>query len=397
MNETPLLSIIIATKNREFYCIEAIKSILAIESHELQIAIADNSDSEKVKDFIDTLSDHRIIYKYDNSPTSSIENFNRCLSLANGEYICMIGDDDSVLPVILDIAKWAKANDVDSISSNSLIQYYWPNAYIGFDNGLLIYPLIESKIKSIDSKKIIKKLVADGIVNHYSYSIPRTYHGLVKRNLMNTIKAKTGSFYGGLSPDIYSSFALSSLVKNHYEFSLPFTIAGVCAKSSTAENLIGKHSGELKDMPHLKNKPDYIWDKNIPQYYGVYTTWCESALKALSDMDEKELYGKFNVYPLLAIGILTNWKYIFKITIYKSEEIRKINNINFIVFWSKIIYNMMIQIRVRVSRALNDKFYLKKSKITNVKNIKRAIAIISKTKQYLKRDNIFNHVGNIIY
>ena len=67
------------------------------------------------------------------------------------------------------------------------------------------------------------------------------------------------------------------------------------------------------------------------------------------------------------------------------------------LIWSKIIYNMMIQIRVRVSRALNDKFYLKKSKITNVKNIKRAIAIISKTKQYLKRDNIFNHVGNIIY
>ena len=77
MNEIkqPLLSIIIATKNREFYCIEAIKSILATESDELQLAIADNSDSEKVKDFVATLSDHRIVYKYDNSPTSSIENF----------------------------------------------------------------------------------------------------------------------------------------------------------------------------------------------------------------------------------------------------------------------------------------------------------------------------------
>ena len=388
MNEIkqPLLSIIIATKNREFYCIEAIKSILATESDELQLAIADNSDSEKVKDFVATLSDHRIVYKYDNSPTSSIENFNRCMSLANGEYICMIGDDDSVLPVILQIAKWAKSNDVDSISSNSLIQYYWPKAYKGFDNGLLIFPVIESKIKSIDSKIIINKLVKHGIVNHYSYSIPRTYHGLVKRDLMNIIKAKTGSFYGGLSPDIYSSFALSSLVKNHYEFSLPFTIAGVCAKSSTAENLVGKHSGELKDMPHLKNKPDYLWDKNIPKYYGVYTTWCESALKALSDMDEKELYSKFNVYPLLAIGILTNWKYILKITISKTEEIRRNTNKNFLIFWFKILWNMIIQIRMRIFRILYDKFYLKKIKITNIVNIEGAISIVSSTKQYLERD-----------
>lgn len=388
----PLLTIIIATKNREYYCIEAIKSILAIKSDELQLAIADNSDSQKVKDFVTTLSDNRIVYKYDNSLTSSIENFNRCMSLADGEYICMIGDDDSVLPVILDVANWAKSNDVDSISSNSLIQYYWPKAYKGFDNGLLIFPVIESKIKSVDSKIIINKLVKDGIVNHYSYSIPRTYHGLVKRDLMNSIKEKTGSFYGGLSPDIYSSFALSNLVKNHYEFSLPFTIAGVCAKSSTAENLVGKHSGELKDMPHLKNKPDYLWDKNIPKYYGVYTTWCESALKALSDMDEKELYGKFNVYPLLAIGILTNWKYIFKITISKTEEIRINNNKNFIIFWFKILCNMIIQIQVRVFRTLFDKFYLKKSKIANIINIQSAVLIVSETKQYLTRDDLLHKI-----
>lgn len=376
----PLLSIIIATKNREYYCIEAIKSILAINSEELQLTIADNSDSEQIKEFVENISDKRLVYKYDNSPVSFIENFNRCMALATGEYICMIGDDDSVLPVILDIANWAKKNNVDSISTTNLIQYYWPKAFPGFDDGLLIFPVIESKIKKIDLQQTIIKLVNKGIVNHYSYSIPRTYHGLIKRSLMDEIKDRTGNFYGGLSPDIYSSFSLSSIVKNHYDFSLPFTIAGACPKSSTADNLVGKHSGELKDMPHLKNKPDYIWDNNIPKYYSVYTTWCESALKALSDMNEKELYGKFNVYPLLAIGILTNWKYIFKITIAKTEEIRKNKNKNFILFWFKILCSMVTQIRVRIFRTLNDKFYLKKRKISNVVTIGEAIGIVTRNK-----------------
>lgn len=382
---TPLLTIIIATKNREFYCIEAIKTILAINSDQLQLAIADNSDSEKVKEFVASISDDRIIYKYDNSPKSSIDNFNECISLASGEYISMVGDDDSVLPVILDIAKWAKFNNVDSVSSSVLIQYYWPGAYKNFDNGLLIFPLNESKIKRIDSKKIANKLIKNGIINHYSYPIPRTYHGLVKRDLMNQIKSNTGFFYGGLSPDIYSSFALLSIVKNHYHFSLPFTIAGVCDKSTTAENLVGRHSGELKDMPHLKNRENYIWDINIPKYYSVYTTWCESALKALSDMGEVILYKKFNIYPLLAIGILTNWKYIFKITITKTEEIRITKNKNFIGFWLKIMFHMVLQVIIRMFRTLKDKFYLRKTKVTNIPYIKEAISIISSNKLYSER------------
>ncbi len=378
----PLLSIVIATRNREFYCIEAIKSILAIQSDEIQLAIADNSDSEKVKDYVSTLSDCRIVYKYDNSPTSSIENFNRCMSLATGEYVCMIGDDDSVLPSILNIVRWAKLNAVDSISCNTLAQYYWPKAYAGFDNGLLFYPTLKSVKTPIDSRKILNRLIQDGIVNHYDYDIPRTYHGLVKRDLMLQIKAKTGNFYGGLSPDIYSSFALSCIVKNHYKISLPFTIAGVCAKSSTAENLVGKHSGELKDMPHLKNKPNYIWDKEIPKYYGVYTTWCESALKALLDMDEKELYKKFNVFPLLAIGILTNYKYIFKLTIDKTEEIRKNSNQFIVLFWFKIFYNMLVQICLRFYREINNKFFLKKQTVQNVLDIHQAVNIIEDNIEY---------------
>ena len=380
----PLLSIIIATKNREYYCIESIKSILAIDSDEIQLTIADNSDSKLILQFVATLSDKRIVYKYDNSQTSSIENFNRCMALATGEYVCMIGDDDSVLPIIIDIVKWAKLKNINSICSNNLIDYYWPKARLGFDNGLLIYPTIGFKKTYVNSKKILRNLLGDGIANHYAYSLPKVYHGLVKRDLFSEIKLKTGNFFGGLSPDIYSSIALSCLITEHCEISLPFTIAGACVKSSTAENLVGKHSGELKDVPHLKNRHGYVWDENIPKYYSVYTIWCESALKALCDMNENELYRSYNKYPLLAIGILANRKYIFKLTISKTEEIRKKEGINIIIFWSTIIVNMGSQISQRVCREIRNKFCLKKVMVPNVTTIQNAIEIVSSSNYYNK-------------
>lgn len=381
-----LLSIIVATKNREYYCIETIKTILSINSDEFQLTISDNSDSVKVKDFVATLNDDRLKYKYDNSAKSSIDNFNECMALATGEYVCMIGDDDGVLPEIIDIIKWAKLNDVDSISSNSLIQYYWPKGFKNIEDGILIYPLNKNKINLFNPLETIEKLIKNGIVNHFSYSIPRTYHGIVKRSLMDQIKSITGTYYGGLSPDIYSSFALSSLVKKHYEFTLPFTIAGVCPKSTTADNLIGRHSGSLKDMPHLKNRGIYLWDENVPKYYSVYTTWCESALKALLDMNQISLYNKFNKFPLLALGILTNFKYIFKLTLIETENLRISKKAFFIPFWLKILFNMPLQSLVRIKRTLIDKFYLKKVKKSNVNHINQVISIISNVKIYSERN-----------
>ena len=61
----PLVSIAIATKNRQKYCIEAIKSILAYNNPEIEIAIADNSETSEVKEFIEKINSTFIKYFYD--------------------------------------------------------------------------------------------------------------------------------------------------------------------------------------------------------------------------------------------------------------------------------------------------------------------------------------------
>lgn len=369
----PILSIIIATKNREFYCIEAIKSILAIGSVELQLAVADNSDSEKVKEFVATLSDSRIVYQYDGSPTSSIENFNRCMALASGEYICMIGDDDSVLPTILDTVKWAKSNSIDSFCSKQNIIYYWPNSRTIYPNGFLELPHATDTRLKINCQKELIRLLENGLQHYLLYPLPKTYHGVVKRDLMLEIKQKTGHYYGALSPDIYSAVALSLYAKNHYEIDFPVSIAGVCATSTTADNFSGKHSGDLKSMPHLRNRGPYVWSELIPEYYSVNTIWAESGIKSLKETGREDLIAKhFNPYRMLAQGYINNKKFIGDFVKIKTLEYKEAQNISSVIFYPKILWNV-IQIVIKKIIFL---FKSKKKtplKIDGVQDIQKAI------------------------
>ena len=164
-----LLSIVIATKNREKYCIDEIKSILNINSEDIEIAIADNSNTLQIKMFVEGINNSQIVYRYDSSEISSIENFNKAMQLASGEYVCLIGDDDTVLPEIVKAVKWAKENKVDSLNSSNYIHYYWPNAIESALDGLILIPSFKPILKKIDISKELTKLIENGIINYPFY------------------------------------------------------------------------------------------------------------------------------------------------------------------------------------------------------------------------------------
>jgi glycosyltransferase involved in cell wall biosynthesis len=200
----PLLSIVIATKNREFYCIEAIKSILSISSNEIELAIADNSDTEEIKIFVETLSDNRLKYVYDNSPTSSIANFNRAMALSTGDYVCMIGDDDGINLEIIEITNWAKQNDVDSLVGSLSANYRWENTgapdtlFTKMTGSTLTITPFNCKAQFVDVRKSLIALMKNGATNYLEFKVPKLYHGIIKRDIFQNIKQNTGEYLKGL-------------------------------------------------------------------------------------------------------------------------------------------------------------------------------------------------------
>ncbi|SHM28253.1 Glycosyl transferase family 2 [Chitinophaga jiangningensis] len=311
----PLLSIVIATKNREKYCISAIESICALAHTDLQIAIADNSASTMLRDFVASCNDSRINYAYDPSPITSIDNFNKAMELATGKYLCMIGDDDTILPVIFEIIRWMESEEIDSVSSSTHINYVWPNpALKDCTTGRLEIPSYSGGVKEINCQQALQDLLRNGIVNYQIYGLPRIYHGIVRRSLMTEIREKTGHYFGGLSPDIYSTISLSIVARNHFVLDYPFTIAGACPASTSVSSLQGTHSGELKDAAHFVNRKEpYAWETNVPYFYSVETIWAESGLKATKEMDRTDLYELFDMYDLIPFVILGNMRYLGKL------------------------------------------------------------------------------------
>lgn len=371
----PLISIAIATKNREIFCIEAIKSLLTYDNSIVEIAIADNSGTDKIKQFVTSLNAPSLKYRYDGiDNVSSIENFNRAIELTTGQYVMLIGDDDSILPKALEMAQWARENDVDSICSVETLAYYWPNVLEKYPNGVMMMPSSTGKITEVNIKEQLDALLENGLQLYLLYPLPKTYHGIVKRSIMEEIKQRTGHYYGGLSPDIYSSIAVSCIAKNHFVIDEPMSIAGVCANSTTADNLKGKHSGSLENIPHLRHRPNYQFSKKIPLYYSVNTIWAESGLKALEELNEVNLLKKFNVYRLTAQAWIHNRKYISSIMKEKHEELIHNLNINNTIYKVEFAKALIQIVKSKIQRQIDAKQHKKSTTIIeNLANLTEVI------------------------
>jgi glycosyltransferase involved in cell wall biosynthesis len=309
----PLLSIVIATRNRIPYAISAIQSILEITDSRLELVVQDNSESRDLESYVrENIKDNRFRYRYTPPPFSSIDNFNAALELSTGEYLCLIGDDDGVNPEIMEAAAWAKKNDVDALTPRIISSYLWPNT--GIPSGILakVYGselsilTFTGKMFIVDVKREVIKLMRNGGVYYFSFNLPKLYHGLVRRRCMNDIHEKIGTYLGGLSPDIFSVLAISEVAEKVIIIDYPLTIPGICPDSTSVAHLKGKHTGRIEDAPHFRDRGEYHWCELVPKIYSPETIWVDSGIAALRAMGRDDIIQELNLPKLAAYCIYGN-------------------------------------------------------------------------------------------
>lgn len=368
INNKPLLSISIPTKNRQYYCIEAIKHILSYDNQDFELCIHDHSDDKTIQEFVSTIEDKRLRYIYTTEALSSSENMSRSIQMTNGEYVCMIGDDDTVLPTIFKWVKYMKENDIDSICPGYRPEYFWPNDKTGNTGTLKIVQYKHMKeIVEIEPMKRLEKLFKNGIINYQIYNLPRVYHGLVKKEVMDKIYEKMGTYFAGLSPDIYSTVALSSLVKNHFVIKDACSIAGACPTSTTSAGRLNEDNIEFEDAPHFKNNKNYQWDSLIPKYYCGEIIWAETAIRATRDFGLADVLEKFN-RDLFNNASLSYNRHISSIVIkayFKNIDKKNSRFNRFIYLVNSYIYG----IEDFIMRALTKIFLKSTSKYSSIQNI----------------------------
>jgi hypothetical protein len=310
----PLVTVVIATRNRVPYAISAIRSILQNQDRRLELVIQDNSDSGELEEYVSChVCDVRLRYRHTGQPLSFIENFNAAIDLSTGEYICAIGDDDGINPEIIEAASWARRHNLDCLAVRCILGYFWPDAgvpstfFTKVTDSTLTIANRPGSITLTQPERELRALIRNGGLYYLDFDLPRLYHGLVHRRCLQAIQEKTGSFLGGLSPDIFASVALSCVARHVAITDYPLTIPGACKLSGTVvEGALKQHSNKVEDAPHLRDRGDYQWSNLVPRVYMPETIWVDSAAAALTAMGRTDLLNDLNTSRLAAYCIASD-------------------------------------------------------------------------------------------
>lgn len=321
----PSVSIVIPTCNRSDYLLPAITAIVK-NSVDFEIIVSDNSDTDSIRGLLASYISSGIVrYQYISSPVSVVENFESGVNLAIGDYVICLGDDDCIGPGFNEVVAWAKKNKIDAVFSyreRFIANYFWPGVnsrYFGsgYQAKMFVKPY-DGRIRKINGLKVVKsaaKNLGSGLG-----SMPRIYHGLVRREILNLIREKYGSIFGGVSPDIYSATLIALETNLIYSIDAPFVIPGASPKSTAGQGAAHTDRAALFDVDHIKRfGMDLKWSRLVPAYYGPHNVWAYSMLCALDRVAIKSI--KPNTMGLVVRSLISDRRYMTEIINAARESI----------------------------------------------------------------------------
>jgi len=298
----PILSIVIPTKNRSEYAIKSIESCLRIKEKEFELIVEDNSNNDDLEKRISKLDDDRLCYKHNNLPIDMNSNFENAVERAKGDYVTIIGDDDSVSNEIVRIAKWCKEKDIDSLITSRPSSYTWPDSTSqklgNLMTGKLVIKHFSGKVEYPDVRANLIRCLRSGVSSYYS--IPRLYYGIVKIEALRKLKEEIGCLFPGPSPDMANAIALCFVIKKLCWIDYPIFIPGVGRKSGAGLGAQNKHTGKLDQWSHLSKIYINNWSSLIPKIFGGQTIWAEDAIQALKKVGHEEYLKYLNMESVYA-------------------------------------------------------------------------------------------------
>lgn len=301
-HSSPLLSIAIPTKNRYEYLIPCLKTLITLKQNydNIEIVVQDNnSDNGPFLEFLNSNS-HFISYHHTSESISVVDNCDLAIAHCTGEFICFIGDDDSVPNAIVDVCQWMHDNDIESCLG-TIARFNWPDMQFSrhhFKN--LSIPCRKRNIGLHDVDTIRNQILKIGGIE--MLELPKVYHAIIAKKSLYRLKQTCGSFFPGPSPDMANAIGLTLVLKNHIVIDTPIIISGFSYKSTGGQGSRGAHTGKIEDIAHLPKNTAAEWDKRIPRYWTAETIYAESVLKSLKRCGFNEYTNQFN-FPALYAAI----------------------------------------------------------------------------------------------
>jgi len=307
----PLLTVVMPTHNRSEYAKSAITSVLALPNPDLQLVVHDTSDTDDLEKFVlATIHDERLKYVHHPQRLSMTENHNAAMGAADGEYVCLIGDDDTIMPEAMDAVAWAASQGIDSLSPLVVANYAWPDfrsRFFGMGHAARVYVKRQfgssCRCDAGYGLKLALKGAAQGTEN-----LPKVYHGFVRRSIMEALRERSGAYFHGSSPDVSGAVGLAMMLPFFVEVNYPLTLPGASGKSNTGRSAINTHKGALAKDTQTAEFAVSGWPVEVPKFFSVETVWAHAAIDTVRRVDESHLKD-FDFIALYATCWLRHQEY----------------------------------------------------------------------------------------
>jgi hypothetical protein len=306
----PLLTVVMPTHARARYATHAIRSVLAIPSDALQLVVHDTSEDDVLARDAAGIVDPRLRYVHCREPLSMTENHNRAMALAEGEFVCLIGDDDSILPEALDAARWASRHGVESIAPEVVAHYAWPDfrtlAFGTSHAGRLYLKARFGAVARRNARVSMRTSLARAALG--TDGLPKIYHGIVARRAMERLRERSGAYFHGTSPDVSGAIGIAAVIDEYVWIDHPLTLPGASAGSNTGRSAVRKHVGTVEDDPHTKRFRNLEWPAVLPRFVSVETVWAHAVHATLKAVAPDAL-AHYNLPRLYATCLLRDRRY----------------------------------------------------------------------------------------
>ena len=303
-NDELLLSIVIPTFERYEYLRECLKAAVSIVSEEIEFVVQDNTkDNEEIVPFIERMGDKRIKYYHEERRMTVSENSDQAIEHSRGKYICMIGDDDTVCSNIVDLAKCMKQYSIDTCCFG-ICKYIWPDLLEQVPL-LFCYEIEKTDMYFTykNPKDLLHACLSSGV--HDITNLPRVYHAISSRRILEQIKDRTGTYFPGPSPDMANAVATMLLSSKHVQTEIPIMISGYSGKSTGGLGKRGLHKGALKGRASLPKNILEIWDNRIPRLWMGDTIWPASAITSLKAMGYESMRDEID-FSIIYASVLAH-------------------------------------------------------------------------------------------
>ena len=217
-------TIVIPTRERSATLKYTLKTCVSQDYDNLTIIVSDNFSRDRTKDIVQSFHDNRIKYVNTGKRLSMTDNWEFALRHVNDSYVTYLGDDDGLLPCAIEYISKRLTNCYFPAFVWKKAEYVWPDDH---SDGVLVIPF-ENDNYEYFSEKVLKRslTVVNGKLWFPYIRLPVIYNAFVDSKILNAIKQDSGRFFWGVSPDVYSGFAILSKI-NTYVYSLfPFSVNG---------------------------------------------------------------------------------------------------------------------------------------------------------------------------